>query len=346
MEHIAIDLGGRESQVCVRDAAGEIVEERRLHTRSLAGYLRKRPAARVLLETCAEAFWLADAAIESGHEVRVVPSTLVKALGVGARGLKTDRRDARTLSEVSARIELPSVHVPSHHARRRKALCGSREVLISARTKLINHCRGWLRTQGQKIRSGDASTFAVRMQELDKELPEHVVRVACVVQALSEQIGELDKELTEIAKNDELCVRLMTVPGVGPVTAVRFVAAIDQIERFSSSHAVQSYFGLVPGERSSGDSKQRTSLTKAGSADVRRVLVQAAWAAWRHRHTHPMVVWAKQIAQRRSNQVAVVALARKIAGILYAIWRDGTRYDASRGAQRIDADGVVHSPSP
>jgi Transposase IS116/IS110/IS902 family len=108
---------------------------------------------------------------------------------------------------------------------------------------------------------------------------------------------------------------------------------------------LQSYLGLVPGERSSGDTKHRTSLTKAGSAYVRRVLVQAAWVAWRCRKGDPMVRWARQIAQRRGNHVAVVALARKMAIILYAIWRDQSHYDPSRGAQWVDADGVVHSPS-
>lgn len=344
MEHIAIDLGGRESQVCVRDGAGRIVEERRVATDRLRGFLRKRAPARVIIETCAEAFVTADVAIELGHEVRIVPATLVRSLGVGARGIKTDQRDARTLSEVSTRIELPSVHLPSQVARRRKALCTSRDVLVSARTKLINHCRGFLRTQGAKMRSGDSSTFVARIQQCELALPKHVQSVVHAVDELSTQIHQLDDELRELVKNDPLCQRLMTVPGVGPVTAVRFVSAVDEVARFGDAHALQSYLGLVPGERSSGDSKQRTGLTKAGSAAVRWVLMQAAWSAWRHRSQDPMVVWARRVAERRGKHVAVAALARKLVGILYAMWRNGTRYDASRGAQRIDADGVIHGP--
>jgi transposase len=344
MEHIAIDLGGRESQVCVRDAAGQIVEERRLRTELVESFLKKRPAGRVVVETCAEAFAVADCARELGHEVRLVPATLVRSLGVGARGVKTDRRDARVLSEVSARIELPSVHLPSQTARQRKALCSSREVLVGARTKLINHCRGWQRTQARRIRTGKSSTFVSRMQEDGAELPEHVQRVMHIIGELCSQLDVLDKDLESLAKNDELCRRLMTVPGVGPVTSVRFAAAIDEVQRFGDSRSVQSYLGLVPGERSSGDSKQRTSITKAGNSQVRWVLVQAAWSAWRHRKNDPMVCWARQVAERRGKHVAVVALARKMAGILYAIWRDNTSYDPSRGAQWVDADGVVHSP--
>jgi transposase len=268
----------------------------------------------------------------------------VKSLGVGSRGVKTDQRDARVLSEVSTRIELPSVHLPSQTARKRKALCTSRDALVSTRTKLINHCRGWLRTQASSIRSGASNTFVARMAQLNLELPSHIHSVLQVIQELDAQIGTLDEELKQLVKEDPLCMRLMTVPGVGPVTAVRFVAAIDDVSRFDNAHSLQSYLGLVPGEHSSGDVKQRTGLTKAGSATVRWVLMQAAWSARRYRTQDPMVAWARRIEQRRGKHVATVALARKLAGILYAIWRDGTRYDASRGAQRIDADGVVHGP--
>jgi transposase len=320
------------------------LEERRLTTDRLGRYLSQRPKGRVVVETCSEAFAVADCARDLGHDVRVVPSTLARTLGVGARGIKSDRRDAQVLSEVSARIELPSVHVPSQSSRQRKALCASREALISVRTLLINHCRGWQRTQARRIRSGSSTTFVARMQEQQTPRPEHIDRVLAVLDELGRQISELDKELTALAKNDELCKRLMTVPGVGPVTAVRFMSAIDQVERFDTSHALQSYLGLVPGEHSSGDSKYRTSITKAGSAQVRWALVQAAWAAWRCRKNDPMVRWARRIGERRGNNVAVVALARKMAGILFAIWRDDTCYDPSRGAQRIDSDGLVTGP--
>jgi transposase len=338
VEHIAIDLGGRKSQVCVRSPSGEIVAERRLDTQALAMFLLSRPPSRVILETCAEAFHIADHALAAGHEVRVVPSTLVRSLGVGARGIKTDQRDAQALSEVSTRIYLPSVYIPQASARQRAALCSSRQVLVSSRTKLINHCRGWLRTQTGRIPSGNSKTFPARMRKYPGQLPEHIEAVLQVVEQTNLQIKKLDGELEEITEADELCKRLMTVPGVGPMTALRFSAAIGDIARFGKSHALESYLGLVPGERSSGDKKQRTTLTKAGNVNVRWLLTQAAWSAWRSRSGDPMVQWAKRVALRRGNHVAVIALARKIAGILYAIWRDGTRYDPSRGAEIVSAN--------
>ena len=129
MEHIGIDLGSKESQVCVRNGVGEIVEEKRCRTDQLGRYLGKRAPGRVVLETCTEAFRIAGGARQQGHDVRVVAATLVRSLGVGQRGLKNDRRDARALSEASCRMELPSVHIPSVVSQEVKAICVSREAL-------------------------------------------------------------------------------------------------------------------------------------------------------------------------------------------------------------------------
>jgi transposase len=159
MQHVAIDLGGRESQVCIRNEAGKIVQETKVATRKLAAFFKQQPSSRVVLETCAEAFRVADLALERGHDVRVVPATLVRSLGVGARSTKTDRRDAQVLSEVSCRIDLPSVHVPTDLARQRRTLCGMREALVSSRTALINNVRGWTRTQLLKLPPATSKTF-------------------------------------------------------------------------------------------------------------------------------------------------------------------------------------------
>jgi transposase len=159
-----------------------------------------------------------------------------------------------------------------------------------------------------------------------------------VIEALTEEINEADKAVEDLAGADETCRRLMTVPGIGPLTAVRFVAAIDDVSRFANAHQVESYLGLVPGESSSSERQQKLSITKAGPPALRWVLVQAAWAL-RTRSKQaaavPLQLWAHRIELRRGKRIATVALARKLAGILYAIWRDGTEYDGGRGAQMI-----------
>jgi transposase len=193
MQHVAIDLGGRESQVCIRGQDGQILLERKLATRSLKGFLEQQSPSRVVLETCAEAFAVADLAVECQHEVRVVPATLVRSLGVGARGIKTDRRDAQVLSEVSCRIDLPS------------CACG------------------WARTQLLKFRSGEPTTLPSRVRKAAEQhpdgLPDYIERVLVVVESLNVQIALADKELEQLAKQDPVCKRLMTVSGIGPSRA-------------------------------------------------------------------------------------------------------------------------------
>lgn len=335
MQHIAIDLGGRESQICVRSATQQIVEEKRVATRKLGEYLRKYEASRVIVETSAEAFAVADAARAAGHEVRVVPATLARTLGVAARGIKTDRRDAQALSEVSCKIDLPSVHIPSDAARHRRSVCNARDALVQTRTKLVNTVKSQLR--GKLVITGTRYTPLLPEKlrtvwvELAGEVPSHVEWLLVAIEALNEQIKAADKMMRELAKSEAVCTRLRTIPGVGPNTAVRFHAAIDDVTRFGSAHAVQSYLGMTPGENSSSARVRRTRLTKAGSPQMRFLLVQAAWTAIRTAPNDPMVKWAKRIAERRGKAIAAVALARKLAGVMFAIWRDGTTYDRSRG---------------
>ncbi len=341
MQHVAIDLGGRESQICVRGSDGQVLQERRVATSHLRTFLKRQPASRVILETCAEAFAVADVALSLEHEVRVVPARLVKSLGVGARRIKTDRRDAQVLSEVSCRIDLPSVHVPTQIARQRRSMCGMREELVSTRTSLINCVRGWARTQLLKVRSGDTRTFSQRVREAALQhpdgLPSCVERLLTMIASLTEQLAAADEELQQLTEQDPLCQRLMSVPGVGPVTSMRFIAAIDDVVRFPSAHAVQSYLGLTPGENSSSERKQRTGITKAGPAAVRRTLTQAAWNLRRTRPADPISLWATQIEKRRGKFVATIAVARKLAGVLYALWRDGSRYEPQHSSRRSSA---------
>jgi transposase len=334
MDHVAIDLGGRESQICVRHPDGTLVEQRRLRTTEIPAYLAQRGASRVIVETCSEAFWVADAALAVGHEVRVVPATLAPTLGIGAHGIKTDRRDAQVLSEVSCRIDLPSVHIPRPAARQAKTLCGMRDGLVLSRTLLLNTVRGWVRTQGRRVATGSVLTFSARVQAAcGPTLPTYVTRQLETLEHLHRAVAEADREVRILADGDPVARRLMTVPGVGPVTAVRFVAAVDDATRFPGAHAVEAYVGLVGGQRSSGDRIRHLGITKAGSPALRWCLVQAAHCAKRTLPAGPLRDWVDAVERRRGRQIAVVALARKLTGILYALWRDSSVYDPLRATQ-------------
>lgn len=339
MDHIAVDLGGRESQICVCSATGEVLLERRIQTSKLKGFLRQRPRSRVILETCAEAFAVACQAQDAGHEVRVVPATLVKSLGVGHRGIKTDQRDARALCEASTRVELlASVHIPSEFSRTMRACVGMRASLVKARTQLVNNVRGWLRGELIQGLSGSTEHFSARVNayfgEKKLPIPPFVQRQLESIDSLTAQLELADMDVELLSKQVDGCQRLMTVPGVGPVTAVRFMAAVDSVGRFVNAHRLESYFGLTPGESSSSDSKYRTGLTKAGSSEVRHLMIEAAWCAYRTRPNDPMVLWTKKLAGESDSRrhVAVTALARKMVGIMFALLRDNTNYDPAKAS--------------
>jgi len=338
MHHAAIDLGSKESQICIRQPDGAIIEERKHPTRKLTELIKTWPTSRVVMEVSAEAFKIADAALAAGHQVRVVPGKLVRLLGVRDRGVKNDQRDARQLSQASWQTDVPSVHIPSAAARELKSICGARDVLVATQRNLSNNVRGWLRTQLWKPPGGTMVTLPERVRAHARagghELPEHIERQLTMLTQVTEQVQAANKQARRLAKEHPVCRRLMTVPGVGPLTSLRFVAAIDDPSRFPTAHRVQSYVGLTPGEHSSGGGGGKRGITKAGPSELRRCLVQAAWSVMLARRSHPMLEWVRQLAQRRSRPVAVVALARKLAGILFAIWRDGTTYEANHAARR------------
>jgi transposase len=332
MEHIAIDLGGRESQICIRNDVGEILREMRFPTARLEGLLASaQPGARVLLETSAEAFQVAQWARQHGHEPRVVPSSLVRALGVGERRLKNDRRDARKLSEMDCRMDVPSVHIPSARSRDRQAEVTSRQALVEARTQLVNTVRSYTRTKAMPRVKATPETLAKNMRLLVSStpggIPDHVERILLIIEELNARIDEADKALKELAEQDPVCKVLQTMPGVGPVTSICFATAIDEVSRFESKDNLASYLGLTPGENTTGFKTKRTGMTKAGSSRVRWTLNQAAWTMVRCRPNDPIVLWFQQVAGRRGKKIAIAALSRKMAGILYAMWRDQKPYN-------------------
>lgn len=340
MEHIAIDLGSRESQICVRDAHGQIVDERRYPTAGLKGYLSSRSAGgRVLLESSAEAFTVADWARSAGHMAQVVPASLVRALGVGERGLKNDRRDARKLSEMDCRMGVPSVHIPSALRREHQARVTARQALVEVRTKLVNTVRSFLRMMALPTVRATPNTLAKNLrlvlQKMAEGVPDYLEQLLVTIEGLNEQLKVADAALAQIADEDPVCKRLQTMPGVGPVTSVCFAASVDEVGRFESAARLTSYLGLTPGESTTGFKTKRTGMTKAGSSRVRWTLTQAAWTLVRTRPNDPIVQWFNEVAGRRGKKIAITALSRKMAGILYAMWRDEQPYNPPKAVKAL-----------
>ena len=150
---------------------------------------------------------------------------------------------------------------------------------------------------------------------------------------LNHQLEVLDQELERLVAAHEGARHLTTMPGVGPVTAAAFVATVDDGTRFRDAHHVEAYLGLIPCEWSSSETQRRGHITKAGNGRLRWLWVQAAWGILRRRQRpEPAALrdWAERMAGRRGRAIAAVALARRLAGIRLALWRDGTDYDATK----------------
>jgi transposase len=149
-----------------------------------------------------------------------------------------------------------------------------------------------------------------------------------------------EEALEQLCAQEPQIRRLTTAPGVGVVVAASFVGVIDEASRFRNAHQVESYVGLVPSEDSSGNNRRIGSITKEGNGYLRALLVQGAWCVLRARSQDPLTLWGKQVARRRGKRIAVIAVARRLAGILWAMWRDETVYDAEQ-VGRTSAFGMT-----
>jgi len=331
VEHIGIDLGSRTSHICVRSSEGTIEHESSMKTTSLASWLSGRSAARVVIETCNEAFTVADQVSAEGHEVWVVPAAVVQQLGVGYRGVKNDVRDAQVLSRASVALgeELPRVHVPSTESRKRQALLTQRGNLVQARTKLVNGVKSQLRAQLLRLPTGTTESLPKRVRELlgEDTLRTMLEPTLAAIDGLSASIRELAKQLAERTAKDAQVRRLKTMPGVGPLTAAAFVAGVDDLSRFETSAQLASYFGLTPGEQTTGGKTRLTGVTKAGKTTVRTLLIQAAWALVRIAPDSALGQTYRVLVERRPKQVAITAVARKMVRVLYAMMRDEQPFD-------------------
>ena len=338
MEHIGIDVHKNESQICLVTDEGEILEDRIATRRDrFAAVLGAHAHARILIEASTESEWVARCLEELGHEVIVADPNFAPMYATRSRRVKTDRRDAQALMDACRLGAYRAVHRTSEAQRQVRALLIARDTLVRARVRQIQVLRALLRREGLRIRSGAPASFGLRMD--DVEMPEWlraiVAPVRSAMEAGNQQLVILDDRIQQIVVGDPIVQRLCTVPGIGPVTATAFVSTLDEVNRFRGAHAVEAYIGLVPCEFSSGERQQRGGLTKAGNTRLRWLLVEAAWSILRYRNprTERLRDWAERIALRRGRRIAVVAVARRLAGILYAMWRDGTTFGQRRSRE-------------
>lgn len=337
MEHVGIDLGKNHSHVALVTAQG-VVKVERMRTPSLPDWLRSRPPSRVVMEASTQSHAIASAALAAGHEAVVVPGAFVRALGVGARGIKTDDRDAESLAYASLRnLTLPSSHLRSAASRERLELISARDLLLSSRRAASLHIKAWLRGKLLSLRGrANSPAFAAGVRALAVregfQLPMPVELLLHTFVHLCEQLERLDAEIERFTASDPVCKRLMRIPGVGPVIAYAFTAYIDEPSRFGSADELASYLALVPGEATTGGKIKRTGTISAGPTLLKAMLIQGAWSMLFSAPHEPIAVWGRSIADRRGRTTAVVAMARKIATVMWSMWKNDTNYDPLRAS--------------
>jgi transposase len=247
---------------------------------------------------------------------------------------KTDRNDARGMAQMMRAGLYRPVHVKTLRSQKLRMLLTHRKLLQSKAIAIDNDLRGTLRNFGLKVGVVGASKLEARIRELVENLPdlaELVEPLLIVRRTLREQIGVLHGRLLAIVRTDDVCRRLMTVPGVGPVVALTYRATVDVPARFRNSKAVGAVFGLTPARYQSGEIDRSGAISRCGDEMMRAMLYEAAHimlvrvAKWSW-----LKAWAMKIARHRGMKKATVALARRLAVILHRIWVDGSEFRWTR----------------
>jgi transposase len=251
---------------------------------------------------------------------------------LGAMPVKTDRGDARGIAQLMRTGWFRAVHVKTRQSQEWRLLLTQRRLLVNKLVDVEAEIRGTLRGFGLKMGRIGRAGFDARVRELLDDQPTllQVVEPVLVVRAaLLTQRDVLHRMVLQAVRQEVVCRRLMTVPGVGPITALAFRATVDQAERFTRSRDVGAHFGLTPRRYQSGETDRSGAIAKTGDAMTRHALYEAATSMLVHA-TKPSALrnWAVMVAKRRGLQKARVALARRLAVLLHRMWRDGTEFQA------------------
>lgn len=347
MTYGAIDLHKKESQIRIVAEDGEVID-RRIATRrdAFTRLFGERPRMRVLLEASTESEWVACHLESLGHDVIVADPNYAAMYGGRSRRIKTDLRDVAALTTACVQGIYRAIHRRSPARRVIQAQLRVRDELVESRGRAISLVRALTRAEGLRLQSGSAETFGRRLAalELSPSLAATVAPVCQLLVCINEEVRRADTRLAELVTTDPDIARLTTFPSIGPITAAAFVAALDDVTRFRRASQVANYLGLVPREYSSGEQQRRGHIVRSAHPRVQALLVQAAWRIWlsKREETAALRTWAQLLARRRSTRIAIVALARRVARILFGMWRDESDYQPPR--RRADAMPPVVTP--
>ena len=336
MDYFAgLDVSVKETRVCIVDDAGKIVREARVASEpeALLQVLTIYRFKRVGLEAGPLSQWLYSVLAEAGLPVICVETRHMRAM-LKAQINKTDRNDARGMAQMMRVGLYRPVHVKTLRSQKLRVLLTHRKLLQSKAIAIENDLRATLRNFGLKVGMIGTVKFETRIRELVENLPDLAALVEpllIVRRVVREQLGILHRRLLAIVRDDDVCRRLMTVPGVGPVVALTYRVTVDVPARFRNSKAVGAVFGLTPAKYQSGEIDRTGAISRCGDEMMRMMLYEAAQSMLvRSAKWSWLKAWAMKIARHRGMKKAIVALARRLAVIMHRIWVDGTEFRWTR----------------
>lgn len=334
MRHYAgLDVSLEETAICIVDDTGKVIRE--LRTASDPDALVETLTAtglsfeRVGLEACSLSSWLHQGLTRAGLPALCIETRAAKA-AMGAMPNKTDRNDARGLAQIIRTGWYRVVHVKSMPCRSARALLGARRTMLNKQRDIENAVRAVLREVGLKLGTPPRKLFAGRVRELasvDPAISDIIEPLLAVLDVMVRQIEHLTKRVLEAVRVEPICQRLMTVPGVGPLTALTFRATVDLPERFRRSRDVGAHLGLTPRRYQSGETDVQGRISRCGDELARTALYEAAHTLLtRCQKWSTLKAWGMRLAQRRGMAKARVAVARKLAVILHRMWSDEAEF--------------------
>jgi transposase len=339
MDYFAgLDVSVKDTSVCIVDGTGKIVREVKVSSEpdTLLAVLRN-PAyhfKRIGLEAGPLSQWLFSELAEAGLPVICVETRHMRAV-LKAQINKTDRNDARGMAQMMRVGLYRPVHVKTLRSQKLRMLLTHRKLLQSKAIAIENDLRGTLRNFGLKVGIVGRTKFEARIEELVEHVPDLAVLVEpllVVRRVVREQIAVLHRRLLTLVRDDEVCRRLMTIPGVGSVVALTYRATVDVPARFRKSKSVGAVFGLTCSKYQSGEIDRTGRISRCGDEMMRVMLYEAAHSMLRSKKWSWLKAWVMQVARRCGMKKAIVALARRLAVIMHRIWVDGTEFRWTREA--------------
>jgi transposase len=334
---IGLDVSLELTSVCVVNSDGEIIAEDKVLSEpdALVGHLQSFESniGRVGLEAGPLSQWLHAGLTLAGFDTVLLETRHVRA-ALSAMTIKTDRRDARGIAQLLRMGWYRPVHVKTLASQEVRAMLVARKQLLRKLVDIELSIRGLLRSFGLKVGKVTRKAFENRIRELvhgqsSLELIADAMLIART--ALLCQFNRLHKSILQIVRKDSVCARLMSIPGVGALTALTFRTAIDDPTRIAKSRDVGPLFGLTPRRYQSGEVDVMGRISKAGDVMVRTALYEAANSMLtRSKSMSALKRWALEVARRRGHKRALVALARKLAVIMHRMWIDGSTFRWSR----------------